>query len=110
MGGDSGRLSGSWLGLHELRGGGPCELCGLVWVKWEERADINLPVKFFTYVITSVITFLFFKIMGKFFFGIVQSGAWCCFTDFSRPEAGVLSVVASQILAIKAAKDSYSVR
>nr|XP_023488506.1 dynein heavy chain 14, axonemal isoform X2 [Equus caballus] len=50
------------------------------------------------------------KIMGKFFFGIVQSGAWCCFTDFSRPEAGVLSVVASQILAIKAAKDSYSVR
>nr|XP_008522547.1 PREDICTED: dynein heavy chain 14, axonemal-like [Equus przewalskii] len=48
--------------------------------------------------------------MGKFFFGIVQSGAWCCFTDFSRPEAGVLSVVASQILAIKAAKDSYSVR
>lgn len=71
MGGDFGRLSGSWFGFYELRGGGSCELCGLVWVKWEERVDINFLVKFFIYVIILVIIFFFFKIMGKFFFGIV---------------------------------------
>ncbi|EFB17646.1 hypothetical protein PANDA_017990, partial [Ailuropoda melanoleuca] len=51
-----------------------------------------------------------YKIMGKFFFGLVQSGAWCCLDEFNRIDVQVLSVIASQILAIKAAKDSYSVR
>ncbi|XP_030743682.1 dynein axonemal heavy chain 14 [Echinops telfairi] len=51
-----------------------------------------------------------YKIMGKLLFGLVQSGAWCCFDEFSRIDVEVLSVIASQILTIKEAKDSYSVR
>ncbi|XP_036925260.1 dynein heavy chain 14, axonemal [Sturnira hondurensis] len=51
-----------------------------------------------------------YKIMGKFLFGLVQSGAWCCFDEINRIDVEVLSVLASQIQAIKAAKDSYSVR
>ncbi|XP_011359187.1 dynein heavy chain 14, axonemal [Pteropus vampyrus] len=50
------------------------------------------------------------KIIGKFFFGLVQSGAWCCFDEFNQIDVQVLSAIASQILTIKAAKDSYSVR
>uniref|UniRef100_A0A8C5W1I2 Dynein axonemal heavy chain 14 n=1 Tax=Microcebus murinus TaxID=30608 RepID=A0A8C5W1I2_MICMU len=51
-----------------------------------------------------------YKIVRKFFFGLVQSGAWCCFNEFNRINVEVLSVIASLILTIKAAKDSYSVR
>ncbi|XP_039091728.1 dynein heavy chain 14, axonemal [Hyaena hyaena] len=51
-----------------------------------------------------------YKIMGRFFLGLVQSGAWCCLDEFNRIDARVLSVIASQILTIKAAKDSYLVR
>nr|KAF6395182.1 dynein axonemal heavy chain 14 [Rousettus aegyptiacus] len=51
-----------------------------------------------------------YKIIGKFFFGLVQSGAWCCFDEFNQIDVQVLSAIASQILTIKAAKDSYSVR
>ncbi|XP_076986007.1 dynein axonemal heavy chain 14, partial [Tamandua tetradactyla] len=51
-----------------------------------------------------------YKIMGKFFFGLVQSGSWCCFDEFNRIDVEVLSLIASQILTIKAAKDSCSVR
>ncbi|XP_077659064.1 dynein axonemal heavy chain 14 [Urocitellus parryii] len=51
-----------------------------------------------------------YKIVEKFFFGLVQSGVWCCFDEFNRIDMEIVSVIASQIQTIKAAKDSYSVR
>ncbi|XP_007435709.1 dynein heavy chain 14, axonemal, partial [Python bivittatus] len=50
------------------------------------------------------------KMMGKLFFGLVQSGVWCCFDEFNRIDIEVLSAIASHLQAIKAAKDSFSVR
>ncbi|KAG8443820.1 hypothetical protein GDO86_009128 [Hymenochirus boettgeri] len=51
-----------------------------------------------------------YKMMGKFFSGMAQSGAWCCFDEFNRIDIEVLSVVASQLHAIKTAKDSQVLR
>uniref|UniRef100_A0A8C8YBW1 Dynein axonemal heavy chain 14 n=1 Tax=Panthera leo TaxID=9689 RepID=A0A8C8YBW1_PANLE len=51
-----------------------------------------------------------YKIIGRLFLGLVQSGAWCCLDEFNRIDVQVLSVIASQILTIKATKDSYLVR
>eukprot|EP00658_Telonema_sp_P-2_P079825 TRINITY_DN7820_c0_g4_i1.p1 TRINITY_DN7820_c0_g4~~TRINITY_DN7820_c0_g4_i1.p1 ORF type:complete len:350 (+),score=76.88 TRINITY_DN7820_c0_g4_i1:3-1052(+) len=47
-----------------------------------------------------------YKMMEKFFSGLIQTGAWTCLDEFNRINIEVLSVIASQVLEIKLALQS----
>ena len=48
-----------------------------------------------------------YKMMEKFFSGLIQTGAWTCLDEFNRINIEVLSVIASQVLEIKLALQAH---